>query len=105
VESKEGGRAAILGQHDGYDAARLMLGGLYQRLAPQLGGDFYVAVPARDMFVAFSRGPEPFVRRLRERVDADYRRLPYPICPDFFFVTRDGVAGTKEITMEHGEAA
>lgn len=105
VESKEGGRAAILGQHDGYDAARLMLGGLYQRLAPQLGGDFYVAVPARDMFVAFSRGPEPFVRRLHERVDADYRRLPYPICPDFFFVTRDGVAGTKEITMEHGEAA
>ncbi|HEX2837256.1 MAG TPA: DUF1444 family protein [Phycisphaerales bacterium] len=105
VESKEGGRAAILGQHDGYDAARLMLGGLYQRLASQLGGDFYVAVPARDMFVAFSRGPEPFVRRLRERVDADYRRLPYPICPDFFFVTRDGVAGTKEITMEHGEAA
>ncbi len=105
VESKEGGRAAILGQHDGYDAARLMLGGIYQRLAPQLGGDFYVAIPARDMLVAFSRGPEPFVRRLRERVDADYRRLPYPICPDFFFATRDGVAGTKEISMEHGEAA
>jgi uncharacterized protein YtpQ (UPF0354 family) len=105
VESKEGGRAAILGQHDGYDAARLLLSGLYERLASQLGGDFYVAVPARDMFVAFSRGPEPFLRRLRERVDTDFRRLPYPICPDFFFMTRDGVAGTREVASEHGEAA
>ena len=105
VESKEGGRAAILGQHDGYDAARLMLSGLYQRLASQLSGDFYVAVPARDMFVAFSYGPDPFTRRLRERVDADYRRLPYPICPDFFLVTRDGVAGTRAANIEHDEAA
>jgi uncharacterized protein YtpQ (UPF0354 family) len=95
VESKEGGRAAILGQHDGYDAARLLLGGLHQRLGPQLGHDFYVAIPARDMFVACSIGPEPFLKRLRERVEHDYKRLPYPITPDFYFVTRDGVCGTR----------
>ncbi|MGD9791637.1 MAG: DUF1444 family protein [Phycisphaerales bacterium] len=95
VESKEGGRAAILSQHDGYDAARLLLSGLHDRLAPQLGGDFYVATPARDMFVAMSSGPDPFLKRLHGRVEHDYRRLPYPICADFFFVTRDGVAGTK----------
>lgn len=95
VESKEGGRAAILSQHDGYDAARLLLGGLYDRLAGRLGGNFYVATPARDMFVAFTPGPDPFVERLRERVNHDYRRLPYPIVPDFFYVTRDGICGTK----------
>ena len=105
VESKEGGRAAIIGQHDGYDAARLLLGGLHERLAPQLGGDFYVATPARDMFVAFSQGPDVFVRRLRERVENDFRRLPYPICPDFFYVTRDGVCGTKPEALERPEAA
>lgn len=106
VESKEGGRAAILGQHDGYDAARLLMSGLYQRLANQLGGDFFVATPARDMFVAFSRGPKSFVDRLRERVDHDYKRLPYPICPDFFLVTRDGVAGMKvSKETQRGEAA
>lgn len=106
VESKEGGKAAILGQHDGYDAARLLMTGMYERLAAQLGGDFFAAIPARDMFVAFSRSPAPFVQRLRERVEGDYRRLPYPICPDFFFVTRDGVAGTKPMShMERGEAA
>lgn len=104
VESKEGGRAAILSQHDGYDAARLLLDGIYDRLAGQLGGNFYVATPARDMFVGFSCGPDPFTRRLRDRVVHDFRRLPYPICPDFFLVTRDGVCGTKEATAQ-GEAA
>ena len=95
VESKEGGRAAILAQHDGYDAARLMLSGLYDRLAPQLGGDFYVATPARDMFVAMSPSPAAFVRRLKHRVEHDFKRLPYPITSDFYYVTRDGVCGTR----------
>lgn len=96
VESKEGGRAAILGNHDGYDAARLLMSGLFQRFAPQMGGDFLVATPARDMFVAMSRGPDPFVKRLQSRVNHDYRRLPYPITNELFYVTRDGVAGTVE---------
>lgn len=103
VESKEGGRAAILAQHDGYDAARLLLSGLYDRLAPQLGGNFLVATPARDMFVALSPSPEPFVKRLQSRVEHDYRRLPYPITPDFYYVTRDGVCGTRQEAQ--GEAA
>jgi uncharacterized protein YtpQ (UPF0354 family) len=95
VESVEGGRAAIVSVQDGYDAARLLLDTLYQRLAPELSGDFYVATPARDMFLALSRGPEGFVRRLARRVERDYRRLPYPITSSLFVVTRDGVAGTE----------
>jgi len=106
VDSKEGGRAAILSQYDGYDAARLLLTGVFPRLAGHLGGNFYVAIPARDMFVAFSQGPDPFVRRLRDRAEHDFRRLPYPICPDLFLVTRDGVCGTKpEASGALGEAA
>ena len=95
VESKEGGKAAILSEQDGYDAARVLLSDLHTRLAPRLGFNFYVALPARDMFLAFSEGPEPFVKRLHNRVTHDYKRLPYPICSDFFLVTRDGVAGTR----------
>lgn len=94
VESKEGGRAAIISEQDGYDAARLLLSGLHQRLAPQLGGDFYVAIPARDMFVALSTDPDDFVDRLRDRVAQDHQNLPYPITNELFYVTRDGVAGT-----------
>ena len=95
VESKEGGRAAILSQQDGYDAARLLLSNLFRTLAPKLGGNFYVATPARDMFLAMSADPEPFVKRLQDRVLHDYKRLPYPITSDLFLVTADGVAGTK----------
>lgn len=94
VDSKEGGKAAILAQQDGYDAARLLLTNLHMELAPKLGGDFYVATPARDMFLALSPEPRDFVDRLHERVTQDYKRLPYPITTKFFLVTRDGVAGT-----------
>lgn len=95
VDSSEGGRAAIVARQDGYDAARLLLGTLHERLAPELHGDFYVATPARDMFLALSCDPDPFVDRIRERVAQDYRRLPYPITKELFIVTRDGVAGTR----------
>ncbi len=93
VESKEGGRAALVTHRDGYDASRLLLPNLYESLAPELGGDFLVAAPARDMFVAISRDPDPFVRRLAGRVAENYRTMPYPITEKLFFVTRDGVAG------------
>ena len=95
VDSMEGGRAAIVSAQDGYDAARLLLTSLHDRLAPELHGDFYVATPSRDMFLALSSGPSEFVERLSKRVLMDYRRLPYPITESLFVVTRDGVAGTK----------
>ncbi len=95
VESVEGGRAAIVSAQDGYDAARLLLSTLHDRLAPELKGDFYVATPARDMFLALSAGPDDFVSRLTKRVEMDFKRLPYPITADLFLVTLDGVAGTK----------
>ncbi|MCE2883036.1 MAG: DUF1444 family protein [Planctomycetaceae bacterium] len=94
VDSHDGGRAAIVAQQDGYDAARLLLSSLYDRLRSELRGDFYVAAPARDTFIAISVGPNPFVERLKQRVEEDYRRLPYPITRELFYVTRDGVAGT-----------
>jgi uncharacterized protein YtpQ (UPF0354 family) len=95
VDSSEGGRAAIVSRQDGYDAARLLLESLHDRLAPELHGDFYVAAPARDMFLALTVDPTDFVERLQKRVKHEYRRLPYPITAALFVVTRDGVAGTK----------
>ncbi|MBG83746.1 MAG: hypothetical protein CMJ40_04265 [Phycisphaerae bacterium] len=95
IEGDDGGRAAVFSVQDGYDAARLLLGSLHERLAPELHGDFFVATPARDLFVALSIAPDAFVERLRKRANRDFRRLPYPITDDFFVVTRDGVAGTR----------
>ncbi|MEL6740527.1 MAG: DUF1444 family protein [Planctomycetota bacterium] len=95
IESREGGRAVILAEQDGYDASRLLMRDLHKILAPRLGGDFYAAVPARDMLIAMSTGPEGFVERLSDRVEEDHARLPYPLSPELFLVTLDGVAGTR----------
>ena len=97
VDSKEGGRAAIISEQDGYDAARLLMSDLHTKLARELGGNFYVATPARDMFVALSAEPAPFVDRVRSKVEQDYRRLPYPITSELFYVTLDGVAGRCQL--------
>lgn len=105
VRSSEGGRAGIIALHDGYDAARLLLGDLHQRLVSHLGTSFYVAAPARDMFVAMTDGPEPFLERLRARAEEEFKRMPYPICADLFVVTRDGVAGTRDESSSNRAAA
>ena len=96
VESNEGGRAAVISVRDGYDAARLLLGSLHKRLAPVLKGDFLVATPCRDAFLAISDGPNDFVNRFLKRIKSDYKRMPYPITDSFFLVTLDGIAGTKK---------
>ncbi len=95
MDSTDGGKAIVLSAQDGYDASRLLLEGLFERLAPEMGGDFLVATPSRDMFLALSPHPDEFVGRVRSRVDHDYVRLPYPITNRLFYVTRDGVAGTE----------
>ena len=94
VEARNGGRAAIFNVQDGYDAARLLLDSLWKRLAPEFKGNFYVAAPARDLFLAISCSPDQFVEKLQARILDDYKRMPYPISQDLFLVTQDGVAGT-----------
>ncbi|MEZ6241739.1 MAG: DUF1444 family protein [Phycisphaerales bacterium] len=103
IESKEGGKAVIVAEQDGYDAARLLLSNLFKELAPRLGGDFYVATPARDMFIALSCEPKPFLDRLAGRIEDDFNRMPYPISKNLFYVTRDGVAGTLSAPKPGGE--
>ena len=46
------------------------------------------------MFLALTCDPGDFVDRLLDRIQREYRRLPYPITDSLFVVTRDGVAGT-----------
>lgn len=99
LESDDGGKAVLLTIQDGYDASRLLLEELHTVLAPHLGGDFLVATPSRDMLLAVSRAPEPFISRVREKVVADYARLPYPITSRLFYVCRDGVAGSDAANL------
>ncbi|MCA9294159.1 MAG: DUF1444 family protein [Phycisphaerales bacterium] len=94
VEAEDGGKAILLVMQDGYDASRILLSDLFETLAPEFGGDFYVATPSRDMFLALGADSENFLERIAERVEHDFDRLPYPITDRLFYVTRDGIAGT-----------
>lgn len=98
VESKEGGIAAIFSEQDGYDAARLLLPDVREMMEGKLGKDFYVAIPGRDMFLAFSSSHPAMTKRLKKRIIEDHTRLPYPISEHLFLVTQDGIAGTKTDT-------
>ncbi|MHC4995384.1 MAG: DUF1444 family protein [Planctomycetota bacterium] len=89
----EQGAAALFTIGDGYDASRLLLDNLFPKLAPEMGGNFHVAIPSRDTFIAFPTEPRPFVHKLKGRIQSDFKRLPYPITADLFLVTLDGVAG------------
>jgi len=94
IETDEGGQAVLLSMQDGYDASRLLMSDLFQTLAPEFGGDFLVACPSRDLFLACSQGNNHFIHRIQQRVAQDFDRLPYPITDRLFYVCRDGVAGT-----------
>jgi hypothetical protein len=55
------GRAVIVNVNDGYDAARILLPGLREAFYPHLGESFLVAVPCRDLLVAFEHSEELLV--------------------------------------------
>lgn len=84
--------AALFNTGDGYDASRLLLDQLYPKLSPEMGGNFLVAIPTRDVFIAFPDRPSAFLDKLLKRISSDFRVLPYPITSDLFLVTMDGVA-------------
>lgn len=76
---------------DGYDASRILLPGLYDRLREYLGTPFVAGIPNRDILVCFRDDPET-VGRLRERVLQDYQTMPYQVTDELFLVTADGIA-------------
>jgi len=55
IASTRYGSVIVVNANDGYDAARILLPGLRERLSPHLGESFVVAVPCRDLLVAFER--------------------------------------------------
>ena len=89
------GSVAALDTGDGYDASRLLLSRLHEQVSPELGGNFLVAIPTRDVFVAFPKESTHFIHRIQTRVRHDYRRLPYPITDDLFLVSADGISSWR----------
>jgi hypothetical protein len=76
---------------DGYDASRVLLPTLHDRLSEYLGSPFCAAIPSRDVLLCF-REDTTNVDKLREQIAADHQRLPHGITDQLLLVTPDGIA-------------
>ena len=92
AQDEEGKINLILFQTmDGYDASRVLLPNLHEKLREHLGSPFVAAIPNRDILLCFRNDPET-VERLREQIEADHKRMPHGVTERLLLVTPDGIA-------------
>ena len=76
---------------DGFDASRILLPTLHDRLREHLQSPFVAGIPNRDILLCF-RNDEETVGRLRQQIQNDYRKMPHPVTDRLLLVTPDGIA-------------
>ena len=76
---------------DGFDASRLLLPSLHDRLREHLGSPFVAAIPNRDILLCF-RNDGDTVESLRDQIKSDYRTMPHQVTDKLLLVTADGIA-------------
>ncbi|MCC6238861.1 MAG: DUF1444 family protein [Phycisphaerales bacterium] len=92
VQDDDGSVSLVLFQTmDGYDASRILLPSLHERLKGRLGSPFVAGIPNRDIMVCFRNEPD-LIRRTRYQIGADYRAMPHQITDQLLLVTADGIA-------------
>ena len=65
--------------------------GVDMLFSPALGSTFYAGIPCRNTLVLFS-DRKALKARIGRRLRQDHKASPYPITPQPFLVTRDGIA-------------
>jgi uncharacterized protein YtpQ (UPF0354 family) len=76
---------------DGYDASRILLPTLHERLREHLGSPFAAGIPNRDILLCF-RDDEETVNRLKAQIAEDFRQMPHQVTDKLLLVTQDGIA-------------
>lgn len=76
---------------DGYDASRILLPTLHDRLSEHLGSPFAAGIPNRDILLCFRDDAET-VSRIRTQIAEDYARMPHQLTDKLILVTPDGIA-------------
>jgi hypothetical protein len=80
------GTLVVAASGDGLDASRILLPGLHDVLAPELGSPFAVAIPHRDALFACALGSLAAVHALRERARHEAERSAHAITSQLFAV-------------------
>ncbi len=76
---------------DGYDASRVLLPTLHDRLREHLGSPFAAGIPNRDILLCF-RDDEATIARLSQQIADDYQRMPHQVTDRLLLITPDGIA-------------
>lgn len=76
---------------DGFDASRILLPTLHDRLREHLGSPFIAGIPNRDILLCF-RDDKETVERLSQQIQTDFKQMPHPISDGLLLVTPDGIA-------------
>ena len=76
---------------DGYDASRVLLPTLHEKLREHLGSPFCAGIPNRDILLCF-RNDEETVGRLKSQIEDDYKKMPHQVTDQLLLVTADGIA-------------
>lgn len=81
----------VIQTKDGYDASRILLPDLHDRLREHLGSPFLAGIPNRDILLCFRNEPE-LLARMQSQVAQDFRTLPHQVSKELFLITPDGIA-------------
>jgi uncharacterized protein YtpQ (UPF0354 family) len=76
---------------DGFDASRILLPNLHDRLRQYLGSPFCAGIPNRDILLCF-RNDDETVSKLRGKIGDDYLHMPHQVTDKLLLVTADGLA-------------
>ena len=76
---------------DGFDASRVLLPTLHERLREYLGSPFAAGIPNRDILLCF-RNDDETVDKLRQQIGNDYLHMPHQVTDTLLLVTPDGLA-------------
>jgi uncharacterized protein YtpQ (UPF0354 family) len=76
---------------DGFDASRVLLPTLHDRLREHLGSPFAAGIPNRDILLCF-RNDEETLSRIRGQIANDFHSMPHQVTDTLLLVTPDGLA-------------
>jgi hypothetical protein len=95
ARSPEGGRLIVVDTGDSLASSRLLHPDLHRLFSGPLGNPFWAGIPCRDRLVVYS-DRRTLKQRTARRLRKDHDASAYPITPQPFLVTRDGIAPAVE---------
>lgn len=91
ARSKDSGRIIVVETDDSLASSRLLHPDLHKLFSGPLGSPFWAGIPCRNRLVVYS-DRRVLKQRTGRRLRKDHDSSAYPITPQPFLVTRDGIA-------------